>query len=83
MYKLDPSYKSASALSNYYAIRSDFLMQSVSSGGYSKSESGDVEDGSFLMEISTYYAKMDQYVKAAEAAREAMQRIQRLPVRHI
>ncbi|MCK9628905.1 MAG: hypothetical protein M0R37_09975 [Bacteroidales bacterium] len=75
LYKLDPSYKSASALSKLYAIRSDFpnaikyLQEAIASP-----ESGDVEDGSFLMEISTYYAKMDQYVKAAEAAREAMQK---------
>ena len=75
LYKIDPSYKSASALSKLYAIRSDFptaikyLQEAIASP-----ESSEVEDGSFLMEISTYYAKLDQYGKAAEAAREAIQK---------
>jgi tetratricopeptide (TPR) repeat protein len=75
LYKIDPSYKSASALSKLYAIRSDFptaikyLQEAIASP-----ESSEVEDGSFLMEVSTYYAKLDQYGKAAEAAREAMQK---------
>lgn len=75
LYKIDPSYKSASALSKLYAIRSDFptaikyLQEAIASP-----ESSDVEDGTYLMEISTYYAKLDQYGKAAEAAREAMQK---------
>ncbi|MDD3033625.1 MAG: hypothetical protein PHT25_03415 [Bacteroidales bacterium] len=75
LYKLDPSYKSATALSKLYVIRNDFptaikyLQEAIASP-----ESSEVEDGSFLMDISTYYAKMDQFGKAAEAAREAMQK---------
>ena len=75
LYKIDPSYKSATALAKLYVIRNDFtsaikyLQEAIDSP-----ESNDVEDGSLLMDMATYYVKLEQFNKAAEVAREAMQK---------
>lgn len=75
LYKLDPSYKSAYSLSKLYAFRKDFpsaikyLQEAIDSP-----ESSDAEDGTYFLEQATYYAKQDQYSRAAEAARLAIQK---------
>jgi len=76
LHKIEPTYKTAKVLFKLYSAREKhqdamrFLQEAIDSP-----ESGDIEDADMLMLMATYYfKKMESPAKAAEAARQAVQK---------
>ncbi len=76
LHKLEPSYTSAYYLYRLYAANNDhenaikMLIEAIDSEG-----STDVADANYLIELADYYMrKMENLTKAAEAARQALQK---------
>jgi len=76
LHRLDPSYKSAQYLYRLYSLRDEHqnaikLLQEA----INYPESNDTEDAEMMIDMATYYfQKMGSPVKAAEAARMAIQK---------
>ena len=76
LHKMEPTYKTAKVLFKLYSAREKnqeamrFLQEAINSP-----ESNDIEDADMLMLMATYYfKKMESPAKAAEAARQAVQK---------